>query len=65
MAINLTNCRIDHEPQVAKLLKRDVLFAVYAPHNTYVFAPKTERERIEWILAIDKTHFGREVPDEN
>jgi len=57
MAINLTSCRIDHQPQVAKLLQRDVLFAIYAPHNTYILAPKNEKEKNDWILAFDRTHF--------
>ncbi|KAI5819190.1 hypothetical protein BZA77DRAFT_332268 [Pyronema omphalodes] len=58
MAINLSQCRIDHQPQVAKLLRRPNVFAVYAPSNTYLFAARSERELIEWVLTIDQQHFG-------
>ncbi|KAI5794072.1 hypothetical protein FPQ18DRAFT_366872 [Pyronema domesticum] len=57
MAINLSQCRIDHQPQVAKLLRRPHVFAVYAPSNTYLFAARLERELIEWVLTIDQQHF--------
>ena len=57
MAINLSQCRIDHQPQVAKLLERPNIFAVYAPLNTYLFATRGEREMIEWVLTIDQSHF--------
>ncbi|KAF8540911.1 kinesin family protein [Trichophaea hybrida] len=57
MAINLSQCRIDHQPQVAKLLRRPHIFAVYAPLNTYLFATRNEREMIEWVLTIDQSHF--------
>jgi kinesin family protein 1 len=57
MAINLSQCRIDHQPQVAKLLRRPNVFAVYAPSNTYLFAARSERELIEWVLTIDQQHF--------
>ncbi|KAL7275130.1 hypothetical protein RUND412_001949 [Rhizina undulata] len=57
MAINLSHCRIDHQPQVAKLLRRANVFAVYAPLNTYLFAARSEREMIEWIMKVDQFHF--------
>ncbi|KAI5850349.1 hypothetical protein DFP73DRAFT_571768 [Morchella snyderi] len=57
MAVNLSHCRIDHQPQVAKLLRRPHVFAVYAPLNTYLFAAKDESEMIEWIMKIDQSHF--------
>ncbi|KAF8467730.1 hypothetical protein BDZ91DRAFT_722979 [Kalaharituber pfeilii] len=67
MAINLSQCRIDHQPQVAKLLRRANVFAVYAPLNTYLFAARNEREMIEWIMKIDQFYFGApsrsETPD--
>ncbi|KAI5808114.1 kinesin family protein [Peziza echinospora] len=58
MAINLSHCRIDHQPQVAKLLRRAHIFAVYAPLNTYLFAARNEREMIEWIMKVDQFYFG-------
>ncbi|KAA8909014.1 hypothetical protein FN846DRAFT_776790 [Sphaerosporella brunnea] len=57
MAINLSQCRIDHQPQVAKLLRRPHIFAIYAPLNTYLFAARGEREMIEWIMKVDQFHF--------
>lgn len=68
-AINLTNSRIDHQPQLARLLERKGLsvFAVFAERNTFLFAARTEREKIEWILKIDESYFGSSgdgTPDE-
>ena len=58
--INLTNSRIDHQPQLAQLLQKERMnvFAVFAPQNTYLFAARGEREKIEWILKIDQSYFG-------
>ncbi|KAF2836558.1 putative kinesin [Patellaria atrata CBS 101060] len=67
-AVNLANSRIDHQPQIAKLLRRNNsnVFAVYAPQNTYLFAARTERDKVEWILKIDQSYFssGGTTPDE-
>lgn len=60
LAINLSQCRIDHQPQVAKLLRRANIFAVYAPSNTYLFAARNQQEMIEWIMRIDQFYFGGE-----
>ncbi|KAL0254394.1 hypothetical protein SLS55_009869 [Diplodia seriata] len=59
-AINLSNSRIDHQPQLAGLLQRHNMnvFAVFAPQNTFLFAAKSEREKIEWILKIDQSYFS-------
>ncbi|KAI9759182.1 MAG: kinesin-like protein Klp8 [Chaenotheca gracillima] len=61
-AISLTNSRVDHQPQLAKLLQRpnraNVVFAVYATQNTYLFAAGDERRKIEWILGIDQSYFS-------
>ncbi|KAI9819529.1 MAG: kinesin-like protein Klp8 [Pycnora praestabilis] len=59
-AVSLQNSRIDHQPHVANLLQRPNVFAVYAPHNTYLFAARNEREKIEWILKIDQSYFSSE-----
>ena len=68
MAINLSQCRIDHQPQVAKLLTRPHVFAVYGPLNTYLFAARNERDMEEWIMKVDQFYFGTsaersETPD--
>ena len=59
-AINLTNSRIDAEPQVAKLLQREnvklEVWAVYAVNKAWLFACRNERERSEWIWAVDRTY---------
>jgi kinesin family protein 1 len=69
-AINLTNSRIDHQPQIARLLMsnsntagatakmRDCVWAVFARSNTYLFRARNEREKIEWILRIDQSYFS-------
>lgn len=77
-AINLTNSRIDHQPQIARLLvgngvgtaatkSRESVWAVFARSNTYLFRARGEREKIEWILRIDQSYFsssGSESPEE-
>ena len=60
MAINLSQCRIDHQPQVAKLLRRPNVFAVYAPLNTYLFAARSEKEMVEWVVCVDRGFFFEE-----
>ncbi|KAF2400491.1 kinesin family protein [Trichodelitschia bisporula] len=60
-AINLTNARIDHEPQFAMLLRRNgatYVWAVFAPQNTYLFKSRSERDKVEWILKIDESYFS-------
>ncbi|KAI9790140.1 MAG: kinesin-like protein Klp8 [Peltula sp. TS41687] len=56
--INLTHSRIDHQPHFERLLRRPNIFAIYAPQNTYFFAARTEREKVEWILRIDQSYFA-------
>jgi kinesin family member 1 len=58
-AINLSHCRIDHQPQVKKLLRKQNsnIFAVYTALNTYLFGAKSDRDMIEWIMKIDQSHF--------
>ena len=60
-AINLTNSRIDHQPQLTMLLRRNdgnVVWAIFAPQNTYLFRARSERDKVEWILKIDESYFG-------
>ncbi|KAK2802400.1 hypothetical protein FQN50_007398 [Emmonsiellopsis sp. PD_5] len=71
-AINLRNSRVDHEPDFARLLdsggSRDGgglsmrgqpnLFAVYGTQNTFLFAARTESQKVEWILKIDQGYFS-------
>ncbi|KAK3701323.1 hypothetical protein LTR37_015544 [Vermiconidia calcicola] len=60
-AINLTNSRIDAEPQVAKLLQRAnvrlEVWAVYATNKAWLFACRNDKERGEWIWAVDRSLF--------
>ena len=62
--VSLRNSRIDHQPQIAKLLKRDgkfgkeTVFAIYGTDNTWLFAARNEREKVEWIFKIDQAYFG-------
>ncbi|OAX83763.1 hypothetical protein ACJ72_01878 [Emergomyces africanus] len=73
-AINLRNSRVDHEPDFARLLDggsgtsrngdgvsmrgRPNLFAVYGTQNTFLFAARTEAQKVEWILKIDQGYFS-------
>ncbi|KAI1924818.1 hypothetical protein LOZ65_002975 [Ophidiomyces ophidiicola] len=73
-AINLRNSHIDHDPNFARLLggsssggeqsrefmrgQQPNVFAVYGTQNTYMFAARTEAQKIEWILKIDQGYFS-------
>ncbi|KAL5048405.1 hypothetical protein BDW71DRAFT_21261 [Aspergillus fruticulosus] len=67
-AINLRNARVDHAPDFARLLNgpgadgspqgRPNVFAVYGPQNTFLFAARTEAQKVEWILKIDDSYFS-------
>ena len=60
-AINLTNSRIDSQPQVAKLLQRNnvrlEVWAVYATNKAWLFACRNDKERADWIWAVDRSLF--------
>ncbi|KAH8648166.1 hypothetical protein BGZ60DRAFT_535072 [Tricladium varicosporioides] len=69
--VPLRNSRIDHQPQIAKLLRRndtargragerdeEKVFAVYGTDNTWLFKSRSEREKVEWIFKIDQSYFG-------
>ncbi|KAK5117600.1 hypothetical protein LTR62_005022 [Meristemomyces frigidus] len=62
IAINLTNSRIDREPQVAKLLRRPegrmAVWAIYATGQAWLFGVRDERERGEWIWGVDRCFGG-------
>ncbi|RMJ21690.1 Kinesin family [Aspergillus sp. HF37] len=67
-AINLRNSRVDHAPDFALLLDgssrdsqmkgRPNVFAIYGTQNTFLFATRTEIQKVEWILKIDQGYFG-------
>ncbi|KAJ5218033.1 uncharacterized protein N7498_000132 [Penicillium cinerascens] len=71
-AINLRNSRVDHAPDFARLFDgsgagndrslsargRPNIFAVYGTQNTYLFATRTEAQKVEWILKIDESYFS-------
>lgn len=62
--ISLRNSRVDHQPQIAKLLKGNdgkreaTVFAVYGRDNTWLFSARSEREKVDWIWRIDQSYFG-------
>jgi kinesin family protein 1 len=64
-AINLTNSRIDADPQIASLLQRPNLrmevWAVYAVNRAWLFACRNDSERGEWIWAVDRSYVERSV----
>lgn len=61
-AINLTNSRIDADPEIAALLQRPnvrlEVFAVYTTNRAYLFACRNDKERGEWIWAIDRSYVS-------
>jgi len=60
-AVNLTNSRIDHQPTITMLLRRNdgnVVWAVFGPMNTWLFRARSERDKVEWILKIDESYFS-------
>lgn len=71
-AINLRNARVDHAPDFARLLDgsgagadrslwargKPNIFAVYGTQNTFLFATRTEAQKVEWILKIDESYFS-------
>jgi kinesin family protein 1 len=72
-AINLTHARIDHDPQLAMLLQRGeghgnapggVVWAVFAPQNSWVFKARSERDKVEWILKVDESYFSSSGEEE-
>lgn len=66
--LNLSDARIDHAPKIAKLLRRDGqgkaqaatqhVFAVYGVTKAWIFATKSDREKSEWIFAIDQSYYS-------
>jgi kinesin family protein 1 len=69
-AVNMGNSRVDHQPQIARLLGgergKESVWAVFARGNSYLMRARGEREKIEWILRIDESYFssGSESPEE-
>ena len=57
-AIGLTHSRIDHQPQIERILSPRVssIFAIYAPHNSYLFFTRSEQEKVEWIISINQVY---------
>jgi kinesin family protein 1 len=69
--VSLRNSRVDHQPQIARLLRRepvnsntrrgreeDRVFAVYGTDNTWLFKARSETEKIDWIFKLDQSYFG-------
>lgn len=64
--INLRNARVDTEPPVQSLLggggaeeeeegdRVGNIWAVYGSMNTWLFRARSERDKAEWVLAIDE-----------
>ena len=65
--INLRHARIDTDPPLQHLLCGDGggaagwgknVWAVYGAMNTWLFAARSEKEKGEWVLAIDEAFLG-------
>ena len=69
-AINLRSSRVDHAPDFARLLSgsgsesgssvsgQPNVFAIYGTQNTFLFATRTETQKVDWILKIDQSYFS-------
>ena len=69
-AINLRSSRLDHAPDFARLLSgsgsesgssvsgQPNVFAIYGTQNTFLFATRTETQKVDWILKIDQSYFS-------
>lgn len=40
------------------------VFAVYGEQNTFLFAARTETQKVDWILKIDQSYFSGNAPGE-
>ncbi|KAL8768716.1 MAG: hypothetical protein Q9209_005134 [Squamulea sp. 1 TL-2023] len=62
--INLRNARIDTDPPVKELLQSERVggncWGVYGAMNTWLFAARSEIQKVEWVLAIDGCFAGDE-----
>lgn len=38
------------------------VFAIYGTQNTFLFASRSESQKVEWILKIDQSYFSNAVP---
>ena len=38
------------------------VFAIYGTQNTFLFATRTEAQKVEWILKIDQSYFSNASP---
>ena len=65
--INLRHARIDTDPPLQHLLCGDGgqaagwgknVWAVYGAMNTWLFAARSEKEKSEWVLAVDEAFLG-------
>lgn len=64
-AVALNNARVDSEPVLGDLLRRNRssagnmhVFAVWAPQKAWLFACRSDRDKSEWILRLDEAFMG-------
>jgi kinesin family member 1 len=41
------------------------VFAVYGEQNTFLFAARSETQKLDWILKIDQSYFAGEEEEED
>ena len=62
-AVNLARSRVDRDPVLPEGLGRTngvAGFALYAATKGYLFACQGERERAEWVWAVDRCYYAEE-----
>ncbi|MCJ1370282.1 kinesin-like protein Klp8 [Loxospora ochrophaea] len=65
--INLSNARIDVQPEVAKLLAGERMvgnfFAIYGRAGSWVFAARSEAQKGEWVVGLDRMFLAEADAD--
>lgn len=65
--VSLRNARVDSSPEVRGLLGHEsarsrrlhaAVFAIYGTDNTWLFAARSERDKMDWIFRIDTTYLS-------
>ncbi|PFH61336.1 hypothetical protein XA68_17638 [Ophiocordyceps unilateralis] len=68
--VSLRNARVDSQPEVCGLLQDEqqqsarsrrlhaAVFAIYGTDNTWLFAARSERDKMDWIFRIDQTYLS-------
>ncbi|KAI9265572.1 hypothetical protein BY458DRAFT_513324 [Sporodiniella umbellata] len=54
--INVSSVRIDYNPAIEIMIKRQHVFSLYTNNNAYVLQANTKNDMIDWMKSIDKLY---------